>query len=446
MNYGPASNPLQYACTIVPSNQFPYMTGFNTISCRTSDLSTGIGLHITVSAGGQTATSSDTLTFPALPIVERVSGCVDDLDTNSTSQCGTEGGQVITLYGKVFVSPLTIFVGGSRCSGETSYDTNTRATCVLPPGTGALKAVTVSSTGQTSSDLVKKLSYAAPSITAIESDACTPLDPLTVVNCPSHGGVPITIEGRNFGGSLAGALIGSALCQSPQQDPIFPHRKLVCTIPPGTASGLGVLLLQSGGALTESGAKLSYSQCQPGLRVSSADQYSCTACENGKMADVLSAKTCTECFPGKRANAEKSACVDCAPGFSSPQGSDVCFQCSTGKFASAPGLVQCEDCAPGSYADTAGRSICIPVAAGYFQDMSGQTVQKPCPRGYVNPTSNNPTCQACGIGRYQSEMAQFECENCPAGSIAPSSGSSACTNCTAGFYNSASGQSSWYVR
>jgi hypothetical protein len=94
--------------------------------------------------GGWTSVGSDVLNYPVAisPVVTGVRGCIDDLATNTTSQCPTAGlllfrhhplirccqhqcgytmslccigGPVMRVYGTAFVGSLRILVNGVEC-------------------------------------------------------------------------------------------------------------------------------------------------------------------------------------------------------------------------------------------------------------------------------------------------------------------------------------------
>ncbi len=392
VRYGPASSPLQFGCSVVVGVA-PALTTYTTLVCKTSDFSVGIGARLTVNIAGQTVVSNDTITFPALPVITRASGCNDSSTDNSTFACGTDGGQTLTLYGENFVNPLTVTIGGARCTGEVANEQHTRATCTIPPGTGSLKLITATVTGQSSSP-VPFLSYDVPTISSLTSVNCTSASPVVITDCLTHGGSQLIIEGKNFGGGGARVLIGSALCQSPSHDSTTPHRRMFCTAPPGTAPNLGVLILQNGGDLGSSSAFLSYVQCQPGYKTDPHDEYACAECEVGAISEVISSRTCTPCFSGKYSDPDtRATCRDCPAGKSSPGGTSSCQNCTIGRFTASAGQSQCVECPTGSYAPTNGSSGCLSVDKGHYQDATGKGVQIPCKPGTINLVGNQASCQ-----------------------------------------------------
>jgi hypothetical protein len=110
----------------------------------TLPLLTGNGLTATVTVGGQSATSTDTLTVPMRATVDRVSGCIDVGD--DTTGCPTDGGATLTVDGSGFGHELAVLVGGRVCELE-AYATATRRSCLLPAGTGTEPVTIVTPTG-----------------------------------------------------------------------------------------------------------------------------------------------------------------------------------------------------------------------------------------------------------------------------------------------------------
>ncbi len=235
--YGPASNPTLRQCTIVASD-----SSYTTISCTTTAGSSGIGNHLTLTVAGQSVVSTDTITFPVVPVILRASGCVDV--GNTTTRCSTEGGEVLTLFGENFVNPIqALSIGGVSCNSITaSTDSNTRVQCVVPPGTGTDRAISITATGNPSEG-GPALSYDIPIITNLTSPNCTSTGFASLENCPAHGGATITVGGFNFGARQARVLIGSTWCLEPVHG-TSPHRSITCTLAAGTAASLGVLVFQ----------------------------------------------------------------------------------------------------------------------------------------------------------------------------------------------------------
>lgn len=105
----------------------------------------GSNLTATVTLGSQSATSTDTVTAPGRPAVDRVSGCVDD-DAGGTGSCPTNGGMTLTLTGSGFTPQMVALVGGRICANLPYIGATTRS-CILPAGSGTEPLTIVTSTG-----------------------------------------------------------------------------------------------------------------------------------------------------------------------------------------------------------------------------------------------------------------------------------------------------------
>ncbi len=338
--YGLLSQIDQYLCVAQPLVN-PSLA-FTTFSCRTADYSSGQFLRFMLHINGQSVgPTADTITYPSLPVIYKVSGCSDS--GNTTTSCSTEGNTLLHLYGLNFVAPLTVYIGGNRCVDESVIDPEaTHATCTLPVGTGSLRAVTVSITGANSAP-VYFVSYAVPSITKLETSNCeydtNATQPLqSVVNCPTTGMTSLTIDGVNFGARGARVLIGTSLCSSVIQDVTQPHRRLVCTTATGTAPKLNILMLQDGGELAVTNATLGYRQCLPGTKLKGLECENCTA---GLYSSTIGASECIPCAGGKASGpAPSQDCTTCLEGSVSRGGTSSCSQCMAGSYMSAKGQVE----------------------------------------------------------------------------------------------------------
>lgn len=98
-------------------------------------LLTGLNLTASVTLGGQTATSTDTVNAPVGPTVTSVSGCIDDPAAGTTGGCATAGGTTLNLVGSDFTHDFAVLVGGRICA-SLPYTSATRRSCVLPAGSG----------------------------------------------------------------------------------------------------------------------------------------------------------------------------------------------------------------------------------------------------------------------------------------------------------------------
>lgn len=111
----------------------------------TLPLLSGANLTATVTVGGQSATSTDTLTVPVRPALAQISGCAGT-DASGTTGCPTDGGAVLNLQGSGFSQELAILVGGRICA-NLAYVSTSQRSCVLPAGSGTEPVTIVGPTG-----------------------------------------------------------------------------------------------------------------------------------------------------------------------------------------------------------------------------------------------------------------------------------------------------------
>ncbi len=147
----------------------------------------------------------------------------------------TSGNVPLTINGSNFgAAGATVTVGAQAC--PPTQQSHTQVICTLPPGSGTGNAVRVTVAGQASGTL--PFSYNAPALSS--------LSPTTG---PASGGIPLTIDGANFGAAGASVTLGGAACPVTQQS----HTQLRCTLPAGTGANKSVIVTsggQSSNALT----------------------------------------------------------------------------------------------------------------------------------------------------------------------------------------------------
>jgi hypothetical protein len=219
---------------------------------------------------------NDTIQFPAVPKIIRISGCVNA--GNSTYDCPTSGGVVITVDGSDLVMPISVFIGGSACELIHVFNPQ-KLTCLLAPGVGYNRTCFVSAQGEVSLPH-QKLSYAAPIIHRLEGCQSKHTNGQSVIGCHRNGTNTLVIHGQFFGSSNAKVLVGTKRCRSIVHDESLPHALLNCTLPPGNYSEAPILLIQDNGALSNNNVTISYTACSPGF-FESPDGVSCEACGLG---------------------------------------------------------------------------------------------------------------------------------------------------------------------
>ena len=140
-------------------------------------------------------------------------------------------GATITLKGAFFEigGPLASAFVGSNVCGTLSTLSDTRATCVVPPGVGENVDVQVTSALNLLEVGLGLFDYAAPDVTS-----------LSVVHAAP--GATITLHGTGFGPSAAGvsAWIDGTACTSTTH---VSATQVICVVPAGTGSGLDAAVI-----------------------------------------------------------------------------------------------------------------------------------------------------------------------------------------------------------
>ena len=114
-----------------------------------------------------------------------------------------------------------------------------------------------------------------------------PADVQQIYNCSRTGFDVIEITGENFGPAGATVFVGSQECTvvaAPASlvPPPSPHTTIFCSLPPGNAIDIAVVVLQHNGQLSlRSKAAVSYSQCAPGTAQSGSNGLECAPCLSG---------------------------------------------------------------------------------------------------------------------------------------------------------------------
>jgi hypothetical protein len=243
VTYGPPGNPTLHPCDIIP-----WQSSTTVITCTTEDGSQGNDNRFQVQVGNYIVIPTDfILTFPVVPIIHRVVGC-PVVSGNGTSECPTEGGIRISIYGQNFVAlALSASVYGQTCTLPTLVSSSL-ITCTLPTGAGTGRPVQVVCASQQSPAL-PLISFANAVITSVTGCTAVAGSNQNVVGCARAGGDVITLTGTNFGATPPVVLIGSSLGLQVTQDQFFPQRKLTITVPPGPGVDRPVIVFQSGGGV-----------------------------------------------------------------------------------------------------------------------------------------------------------------------------------------------------
>lgn len=468
VTFGPTTNPTQYKCTLVSSAVLDPKTE---LICRVP-LGSGGPYVFTVTIGddnaAQSITGIDTYTYPVAPSIDQVRGCTQVDGEMFTEDCPTAGLDassdpvILTMYGSDFGgSGATVTVGGAVCANPKHSSTNPFAelSCELPVGVGALQKVIITTGTGLVSDSAPLVSYIAPVVLSVVLD-----DTEDVANaCPRDGNVTVAVIGLHFGLTGSGVLIGMSLCENVVHDPLNPHTRVTCTLPPvETAAGsisLPVVLFQgSGSSSSANSGLLSYARCEPGQIINSSG-YDCTPCSAGKYSVTYDAETCSSCAAGFYSLEQAPQCTRCTAGtYSDTEASSNCTECDVGKYAGTSGATGCSACDKGYYADSTSSSVCTLCPEGTYSRNTGAQVCTLCAIGTYQLLLGQDGCDDCTQGRYQNDTGQSSCKLSPLGTYVAkdnaysfddctettycdTEGCAACTKCPQGRYANVTGLS-----
>lgn len=169
--------------------------------------------------------------------VERFQYAPPQVAAVSPTTAGTAGGTTLTITGSNFGFSPSVTVGTRFCplAGVPSHSA---IECFLPAGEGTALPVSVTVAGQASNEVA--FSYDPPAIAEIFP-----------TSGPTAGGIPLTINGSNFG-LTATPTVGGSVCPVTTRS----HTQLVCTLPAGTGSNREVVVASLG--RTSNAATFSY--------------------------------------------------------------------------------------------------------------------------------------------------------------------------------------------
>jgi hypothetical protein len=502
--YGPASNPLKYECTILFVNDTYF-------SCRTQ---AGVGrvLVFVVEASGVSSLSSiDTFSYPTPIITDGTlqAWTIDGFATGlpSTSLVGSKTADDLLIFrGRNFGNtPSDISVTYTRaefvrtCTVKSQWTNDTRIVCATTAGSDDNWVFTVTvSPGTASGDSVTGHDYfsypQSPTVSKVQYTqsgievGCTNTA-LGVINCPTTGGVTVTITGTKFaidGG--ARAYIGSRLCPTVS----LTTTEIKCSLPAGTGMDQVVVVKQGAFFSDPTNADLvSYKipfvnqifGCDLNEAPIAQEVHGCRR-EGGDLITLIgsnfgysnarvfiSGVLCTNVTHISPNVHSRITCV--TPAGTGDRRLVVLFQdkgeptsqsstfvylyyapCPRGTYAAG---ISCPLCVAGRYTPEEGRPSCINCPIGRYAALNGSTDCTDCPAGRATAIPSTALCQACAPGSFLSDTRGTTCRSCAAGyftsasgrtncdpclpgNYAPSSNSSFCFACGAGEFNPADGQ------
>jgi hypothetical protein len=516
LRYGPNDDPYKYNCTITFTQSLP----IRIIRCR---VSSGFGGPHSLSLQSCDATGTtcwwsgaDNSTF-TYPVVTVQGGTIRFPPALSTGATTIETANILSTTiafdgtnflprrdtMQVFYGPVTSPLLYS-CDLDETTSTSTTVVCQTASyATGSDLVFTVVMAGHqvTGTDTI---SYPldVPVITGISG---CPLD-ITFTNatsnCPTSGGVTVSVTGRSFLTPLAVFINGNG-CTSLR---VISTELVTCSLPAGTGYEQAVTV-NSREQFSAPAPLVSYAQpsitslrgCSPTASPTSTGEchrsggqiltieglnfgisqasilLGASSCLNVRH-DSVTPHTLLYCELPHGNRLDRSVVVfqrrgelssteafvhytQCHPG-QFEIGFD-CFACPTGKYTNTDAKLSCESCESGYYAaneqstvctscdagkyslksTTSGASSCIDCEAATFSAASAATCTA-CETGTAsNQTGIMNGCPACEAGFYASSTRTKECLPCPAGSISLD-GATQCVPCPSGSAQSLIAQSS----
>ena len=412
----------------------------SSILCRTATGEPADEYFFTVVVGGQSSsTGLDKLVFPTIPGISSVSGCGSCAgEATHTCSCPTSGGVRITITGSDFGQNMEAYVASLPCLNPIllAFD---QLSCDLPAGTGKNVALTVliriSSSEVLQSPVVYIVSYAAPVVSGVVHISCQQSTDsmLNLVDCPRAGGGTLTITGQNLGIDGAVVLVGSGFCANLMH--VSPSTQVNCILPAGIATNVGVIFIQSGGAMSVGEVTISYVQCAAGTYQSGVEQI-CQPCPPGSITATSGLFACSVCPSGTKSNTHLDSCTDCLAGQMSEAGSTVCVDCPAGSVSPSFRSPSCLNCPAGTFQNVSGATSCENCPYGKFEALQGSRFCSSCLEGsYTSETTTLYACAQCATGRYQSLREATSCEDCTAGKNQNTTGAYSCELCEVGKYS-----------
>jgi 6-phosphogluconolactonase (cycloisomerase 2 family) len=482
VKYGPPHSPLKYDCALSSD------TTFDEIRCVTAQLDPlddGAYMQFTLFWDDKefSVQSPDFLHYPLPAIVRAIAGCPGQ-NGLQTTECNTEGGDIITICGTSFWNTVDVWIDSQACTNTDATPTywdsssvpgnfkypstincSTLITCRTPAGAGTDRAVSVRvQPTQSLAPTVYMVSYGAPNVTGITGCNQTAADGFNLAGCSRYGGDLITLTGRNFGGNTTRVFIAisnvDVECIVDLSFTNNTHQQIVCMLPPGTGLAHRLTVVQRNAQQSVSPFTISYQQCLPGMWLNgldcgvcgagtyspSFDTTTCTSCDSGYYSADIGHTYCDICMAGSYSAKNASlwvdgfvqgptSCIQCQPGsYALINGMVSCPLCPLGKYGNTSGLVECIDCANGTFAGRIGQTLCDICPPGTIASTNGNSVCEACPSGYISP--DGLVCIACNPGTYASAGV---CVSCPAGTQQPLSAQTNCTSCPLGTYGASSG-------
>lgn len=498
-----------YTCSLVAGSLRQSMPYSNSSVACTLAIGVGANLTFVIKAGLLTSpASADTFSYPPpaiLPNSLRSSlagaGMTDytgqyssgDVVFFTVTDVGNDASLLSVTYSRPS-DPSVVYT----CSNVAIYagTTNTSLSCLTAAGTGSGYVFTVTALNQASAPGTDTYNYVTPpTITSVTG--CTDVGNGTT-NCPTIGGITLTVTGTAFGSSTdtLSVSIGTNVCTNVV---FVATTKVTCTLGQGAGSNLLVTLFRNklfspsvaavsyapanvtavsgcidvgsattgcaragGSIITLTGSNfgpalptilVGGSVCSSVAYVSPTDpsyavgKLSCTTPSGSQQQLAISV------IPsgGDLSSSDASVTVSyapCAPGTYS-SGTVTCFNCQS--YIRAHACESSSVCNKRFYAALFAHFLSASLlfflsfsgSAGSYQDAEGQSTCLPCANGFASNITGATACAACVEGTYASQAADgsgaIVCSPCPVGDYNALTQQAACTQCALGSYSNVTG-------
>jgi len=292
-----------------------------------------------------------------------------------------------------------------------------------------------------------------PQITSVSSSECVDVAlSNSTSDCPTIGGITITIGGTGFSQSNSFAQINGLNC------PIVSIRadggQLQCTLPAGAGNEVPVVI-QSYGFFSPAMTGLSYaaptitnvssSACiaRDALHLISCDRDNAAALSltltgiNFGPASALVFVGSSPCLSDGHVYPDAHSQLSCILPAGKAQDQVIVLIQKNGKLSQSAATISYIPCSAGSYdpfPNDPTQRICRPCDAGTFAASSGAMTCSPCPVGHFANDTGSASCEPCGPRTYQDGIGASTCRQCSTVQFQPSEGSSSCLTCPDGLF------------
>eukprot|EP00808_Paulinella_micropora_P019733 g59215.t1 len=296
--------------------------------------------------------------------------------------------------------------------------------------------------------------------------------PNKTVECPTEGGVTLTIMGANFNPDKSTIKIGVQSCDSKRY---ISNGELRCVLASGT--GLDRLVSVSVGKLSSAPLPLlsyavanlstifgcpkptvagNYTEQCP--RTGAATNITLTGNNFGPRdalvlvqgVPVTTWHDATD--PHKKvlfalplgvagsAGLNRSVIIVQANGAPSTNVLSLSYKPCQPSTHEVAGSITCQPCTVGKYSDLEGLAECKPCGLGYYANAGSLTACTACEQGRVVKEVAAQSCVECRPGTFSGGTGQTSCASCPEGRIAPGNASASCSACNAGTFQANAGE------